>query len=151
VAARWRDDEVVKRLDAKATEIVDKLKSGTTLADIAAADGLKVETAQGLKRRENEPLPAKLVAEVFRTGKGEVGRGDGKQPTDRVVFRVTDVTVPPLTAGSPEAKQLADMLRGAFSEEILTQYVGRLQSEMGASVNQAALGAATGGRPIDQQ
>ncbi len=45
-----------------------------------------------------------------------------------------------------EAKSLADSLRNAYQEEILAQYVGRLQTELGASINQTALGQATGAR-----
>src|SRR5215510_11170670 len=52
VEARWREQEIASRLDAKATAILDKLKGGTTLADIAAQDRLKVETLSGLKRGE---------------------------------------------------------------------------------------------------
>ena len=39
VEQRWRDQEIATRLEAKATEMLDKLKAGSTLADVAAADG----------------------------------------------------------------------------------------------------------------
>src|SRR5207302_194666 len=42
VAARFREDEITKRLDAKTADLLEKVKSGTALADVAAADGLKV-------------------------------------------------------------------------------------------------------------
>ena len=45
VVARWRDDEMAKRLKTKATEMLDKIKAGTSFADVAAADRLKVEMA----------------------------------------------------------------------------------------------------------
>ena len=37
VEARWREQEIATRLDTKATEILDKLKAGSTLAETAAA------------------------------------------------------------------------------------------------------------------
>src|SRR5580700_6605277 len=63
VEARWREDEIVKRLNAKTTGIVDKLKSGTSLADVATADGLKVETKWGLKRQGTDVLPARVISQ----------------------------------------------------------------------------------------
>ena len=42
--------------ETKAAAILDKLKAGSSLADVAAADGLKVETLTGIKR--GEPCPA---------------------------------------------------------------------------------------------
>ena len=36
VEERWRNDEISKRLQAKATEMVDKLKAGAPFADVAA-------------------------------------------------------------------------------------------------------------------
>ncbi len=37
VEARWRDDEIAKRLKAKAADILDKLKNGNSLDDVAKA------------------------------------------------------------------------------------------------------------------
>src|SRR6516165_631497 len=44
VETRWREQEIATRLDTKATEMLDKLKAGATLAEVAAANHLKVET-----------------------------------------------------------------------------------------------------------
>ncbi len=41
VEQRWRDDEVAKRLTAKATDLLDRLKTGSSLADIAKIAGVK--------------------------------------------------------------------------------------------------------------
>ena len=59
VETRWRDQEIATRLNAKATEIVDKLKGGATLADVATADHFKLEILTGLKRGNGSgPLSA---------------------------------------------------------------------------------------------
>src|SRR6266700_3026249 len=47
VETRWRDREIATRLDTKATEMLDKLKAGATMAEVAAANHLKVETLTG--------------------------------------------------------------------------------------------------------
>ena len=41
VEQRWREQELATRLNAKAYEILDKMKAGSTLAEAAAADQLK--------------------------------------------------------------------------------------------------------------
>ena len=71
VEARWRDDEIAKRLQAKADDMLGKLKAGTTLAQLATEAGLKVETAADLQRgKPGGFAPAKLVEAAFKTPKG---------------------------------------------------------------------------------
>ena len=45
VEAKWREDQISNRLRAKATEMVQKVEQGSTLAEVAASVGSKVETA----------------------------------------------------------------------------------------------------------
>jgi peptidyl-prolyl cis-trans isomerase D len=144
VEVRWREDEIVKRLKAKTDELVEKLKSGTPLAEVAAANGLTIETAANIKRQANQALPAPLVAAAFETPKGGIGSSEGKETTMRVVFRVTDILMPSFDPQSEQAKRIADLLRRAYAEELLNQYVARLQSDLGTSVNNLNLAKATG-------
>src|SRR5258708_2704346 len=68
VEARWRDDQISTKLRAKATEMVEKLEHGGTLADEAAAVGSKVETAAGFRRDASLPgVPASVVTSAFPT------------------------------------------------------------------------------------
>ena len=55
VEARWRADQISSRLQTKATEMVQKLSQGGTLADEATAAGVKVETSAGFKREDSPP------------------------------------------------------------------------------------------------
>ena len=69
--------------------MVEKLKAGASLKDIAAEDKLKVETSASLKRGDpTENLSAPTINAVFRTPKGAAGSAEGVQTTQRVVFRV---------------------------------------------------------------
>jgi peptidyl-prolyl cis-trans isomerase D len=146
VEARWRADEIAARLRTKAAEILDKLKSGATLAEVATADGLKVETETGLKRASrSQALPGKVVEEIFRTPKGAPGSAPGEQPVIYYVFRVTDVTVPELDMASEESKRIVETLKNAYADDLLTQYITRVQSDIGVSINQTALNQVVGG------
>jgi peptidyl-prolyl cis-trans isomerase D len=140
VAARWREQEIAKRLNAKADEILEKLKAGTALAEVAAADHLKVKTLSGIKRAAvSPPLSAAVVETIFRTPKDANARGDAAQGGNQLVFRVTDIVVPPLEAESDNSKRVVEVLNRALSEDVLTQYIAQLESEMGVTFNQSAL------------
>src|SRR6266403_2790843 len=140
VEARWREQEIATRLDAKATEMLDKLKAGGTLAEIAAANHVKVETLTGLKRGEPAgPLSAAGIDAVFRTAKDGAGKADGAQAGEQIVFRVTDIVVPSLDKASEEAKRAVQSLNRGLSEDILAEYLAWLEREIGVTINQSAL------------
>ncbi|MGZ8388371.1 MAG: SurA N-terminal domain-containing protein [Rhodoplanes sp.] len=150
VEARWREVEISKRLDAKATEIVDKVKSGAWFAEVAAASGAKLESANGLKRKGSGPLPAAAVADVFRTPKDGVASAPGAEPTQRIVFRVTGITVPAFDSQGAAAKRLVDALNNSYADDLIAQYVAKLQIDFGVRINQTALNQAIGRGTTDQ-
>lgn len=143
VEERWREAEIAKRLDQKAAEIAGRVKAGGWVGEIAA-NGLTLENANGLKRRGSGPLPPGVIAEVFRTPKDGVASAEGAEPTQRIVFRVTGITVPPLDVQSPAAKRLLDTLGTAYSDDLIAQYVAQLQIDFGVKINQTALNQAIG-------
>jgi peptidyl-prolyl cis-trans isomerase D len=132
-------------LRTKATELVQKLGQTGNLADEAANIGAKVETATGLKRGGSvSGLTSGAIAAVFRTAKGGVGQVEGRNDGERIVFRVTDITVPPVDFASEETKKLKESLQRALSDEQLAQYVTKLEKEIGTSINEAAFAQVTG-------
>jgi peptidyl-prolyl cis-trans isomerase D len=150
VEARWREDEVAARLKAKSAELLDKLKAGTAFDAVAASAGLKVQTADKLTRAKPQAgVSPRVIAAVFRTAKDAYGSAEGDQPTEWVVFRVTDISTPKFDASSPEIKRVADLLKKQQSDEILEQYMAWLQNELGTTVNQAALAQALGNNGPD--
>jgi peptidyl-prolyl cis-trans isomerase D len=142
IAERWREDEIASRLKAKATEMVDKLKSGTPISDVAAASKLKIETAKDVKRRGTEALSQPAAAAIFKTAKGTAATADGKQSGEQIVFVVTEVSTPAFDANSPESKRISDQLRSALADELLTQYVARVENDLGTTINRTALNQA---------
>jgi peptidyl-prolyl cis-trans isomerase D len=145
VLARWRDDQIAERLKAKTAEMLEKMKAGTPFAEVAKADNLKVEWQPGLKRGNPPPgFSARAMEEIFRAPKDGTGATDGTTPTNRIVFHVTEVNVPELNPESADAKRLDETLRRAFSDDLLGQYVARLEKDVGVSINQSALNQVTG-------
>ena len=144
VEARWRDEELAKRLRAKATEFADKAKGGKSLADIAVEAGVKLETAQNVKRRGNENLGPRMIEELFRAPKDGIGTAEGRSSGEQVVFRVTGVTLPPLDATSADAKRLDETLKRGLQDDLLGQYVSRVETDLGMTIDEAALRQAVG-------
>ena len=151
VEARWRDDQVVARLDAKAKEMVDKLKGGAKLDELAAADKLKVQHTPWLKRADKPAgFPADAMAALFRTPKGAAASAQGNEPTERIVFVVKDVTVPAFDPATTDAKRIAENLRTAMAEDLYEQYITRVQTDVGVTINQKSLDDALGGNQQQQ-
>jgi peptidyl-prolyl cis-trans isomerase D len=145
VEARWRTEQVSSRLRTKAMEMVQKLDSGTKLADEAAQAGLSVETAAGFNRGATLPgLNAGVVAAVFGTAKDAAGQTPDVAANGWVVFRVTDITVPPVDLASDAMKKLKDSLTRAQTDEQIAQYVTKLETAIGTSVNESAFAQVTG-------
>jgi peptidyl-prolyl cis-trans isomerase D len=145
VEAKWREDQISSRLRTKATEMVQKVQQGATLAEQAAAIGAKVETAKDFKR-EGAPagVPSGAVTAAFRTAKDGVGQTSGSGGSEWVVFRVTDVTVPPTDMASDEVKKLKETLERSLGDEQVAQFVTKIERTIGTSINQAAFAQATG-------
>ncbi len=144
VEARWRDDEIAKRLQAKTDDMLGKLKAGTTLAQLASETGLKVETAAELQRgKPGGFAPAKLVDAAFKTPKGAPASAAGDQGTARFVFRVTDIVEPMLDADA--SKAIATSLQNSYADDIVGAYVTRLENDFGVTLNQTAINQVIGG------
>jgi peptidyl-prolyl cis-trans isomerase D len=145
VEAKWREEQISGKLRAKATEMVQKIEQGATLAAEAAAAGVKVETATGFRRDASlSGVPSGAITAAFRTAKDGVGQTSGSGGSEWIVFRVTDVTVPQVDAASDELKKLKDTLQRGLADEQIAQYVAKIESEIGTTINQAAFAQVTG-------
>ena len=145
VEARWHDDQIMSKLRTKATEMVQKLDQGGKLADEATTAGLKVETTSGFKRDASLPgVPAGVVSAAFRTAKDGVGQTAGAANNEWIVFRVTDVTVPPVDFASDDVKKMKESVLRNLTDEQVAQYVTKLESDIGTTINQAAFAQVTG-------
>jgi peptidyl-prolyl cis-trans isomerase D len=151
VETRWMDEQIATRLRNKATEIVQKINSGAKLDAEATAVGVKVQTTAPFKRDGDvKGVPDRLVNAVFRTPKDGVGQTEGATATDQIVFKVTEIIVPPVDMASEDIKKLKDNLTRAMTDEQLGQYVSKVESEIGTTINQNAFAIATGAVSANQ-
>ncbi|HEX4238382.1 MAG TPA: SurA N-terminal domain-containing protein [Xanthobacteraceae bacterium] len=150
VEYRWHDDEVASRLKTKAADLVGKLNSGEQLAALASADGIKVQTAKNIKRgTANGDISARMTDAVFQTAKDAYGSAVGDDPTQWVVFRVLEVYTPPLDANSRDYERMTQTVQGELSNDLIGQYIARLEDDLGISVNASVLAQAAGNSAPD--
>jgi peptidyl-prolyl cis-trans isomerase D len=113
---------------------------------VAAADKLKVEWKPGLKRGNAQAgLSTAAIAEIFRTPQGGAGTVEGTSPTERIVFHVGEIKVPPLDPEAADSKRIDEALKSRITDDLNSQYVMRLREEVGVSINQSALSQVSGG------
>ncbi|WP_332696727.1 SurA N-terminal domain-containing protein [Bosea sp. (in: a-proteobacteria)] len=145
VERQWRADEVSSKLAAKARELIQRLDAGEPFATVVTSAGLTAEEASGLGRQDqSDALPRNVVSLIFGTAVGKSAsasvEGEG-----RVLFQVKAATVPPYMRTTEEAENFVRLFTSSVSEDVLSQYVGKLQKDLGLSLNQAAFRNATGG------
>jgi peptidyl-prolyl cis-trans isomerase D len=140
VEARWREEEIGKKLAALADAIRARVDSGESFAK--AAPGIAVERRDKLKRGATvEGLDAGAIARVFTTAEGKSGTYAAADGLDQIVYRVVTVIVPPF---APTPATLKTLTSG-MQDDLLGAYVVRLESDLGVSINETALRSITGG------
>ena len=149
VEESWRNDQVSEKLKAKAAELIAKLKSGTTINDVATADGLTVQTSFGIKRAGNTvTVPPRVAQAVFQLEKDQSGSAEGN-PGEWVVFHLTDVTVPALDTASADGKRIDDNVKRGITEDFIGQYVQQLQKDLGTTINLNVVRQVSSGGSVD--
>jgi peptidyl-prolyl cis-trans isomerase D len=144
VAATWKDDEIARRLTDKATEMVATIKGGKSIEDVAKEASFEIQRDDKVRRIEVSSLPQGAVARVFGLPVGEIASAAGEGQS-RIVFHILDSVVPAMEADSDVMKSMAEQLRTAMTEDVISQYLAALQAQTKVQINEAAVRAATGG------
>ncbi|RDV01215.1 SurA N-terminal domain-containing protein [Undibacter mobilis] len=147
VTARWRAEELAKRLQTTADDMLGKVKGGMPLAQLASENGLQVETVFGLQRgKAAGGLPASVSDAAFKIAKDAFGVADSDAGDRRYVFRVTEVSVPPIDPQAASPDQLKANLQSSYADDVIGQYLARLEADLGVKINQQAVNQVVGGQ-----
>jgi peptidyl-prolyl cis-trans isomerase D len=143
VDARWREDEVRQRIGRIAGEMTAEVTGGKPLAEVAQAKSLEVRTTPALPRSGTDgPWGSAAVQRLFSTGKGQAANAPAADGIDRLVFVTGDIALP---ANATLDQRTRDQLQQSIEDDVLGQYIGRLQRDFGSTVNQTQLTRAIGG------
>jgi peptidyl-prolyl cis-trans isomerase D len=144
VEAAWRNDETQRILAEKATAMMKELQAGGDFAGLAGAASLQVQHSNQVKRSGATGFPPAAIVQIFNVPVGGAGQA-AAEGNSRMVFHVLDSVVQPFDPDKPDSKQIAEQLKSGLTEDLISEYVRRLQNDYGVSVNPGALQAATGG------
>jgi peptidyl-prolyl cis-trans isomerase D len=133
--ARWQQEQAAEKVKAKADAMVERLDDGAKLAALAQADNLSVSTAE-VRRSTTKELPEAAVAAVFSAAPGTAITAPGEDAASRLVIRIVEAKAP---EPGKTAGKLKDDLARAIEDDLVGQYIARLEREFGVSVNQKAL------------
>jgi peptidyl-prolyl cis-trans isomerase D len=122
-----------------AQDLVNSLKGGKTLEDVAKDLNVEVLTSDPLKRESMTVyvLPAS-VAQAFALPEKGFGSGPSGVDEGRIVFQVDKVT-PPEPLSAPEFDRLRRQIGQLMGQDAIVEYSDALKNRYGVTINQPAL------------
>ncbi|MEZ5815679.1 MAG: SurA N-terminal domain-containing protein [Hyphomicrobiaceae bacterium] len=132
----WREREKRAALTKRAQELVDKIKAGTALEEIAKESNLEVKTTPPFKRSSPpDGLTQAATHLAFTLPKGGAASSASADGKTRIVMVVDDIKAAP----EPTKEQL-DAIRKELSQELqrdtLQTYVGAVRERQGVKINE---------------
>ncbi len=144
VKTAWLQDESRKRVRAKADELVEKGRAGTSIETLAEPLGAKVETTPPLKREAApQGLPRTAIPLAFTLPQDGLGTVQMPDRVSQAILQVVEIKPAP-ALDEKQAEALGEELRRGVGVDILTQYVGGLQKSYGVQVNPGAISSLIG-------
>lgn len=140
VTAAWQQDELAKRLEAKATDLLARAEDGTPFVALAAQAGLETKSADGLKR--NTPsgdLGRDAITAVFSGPTGTTVQTASADGTGRLVLKVTGTSVPSFDPSASQAVSIGDQLSRQLSDTLLGQFITDRENKAGVEINNTAV------------
>jgi len=136
VTTAWTEEKTNEAIKAQVDKIMAQLKSGTSFADVAAAENQFPQLSQPITRQgDGTPvLNAAVAGAAFGGGEGHFGsavNGDG----DQVIFHVADIT--PSTEPSPEKTRT--FVEESVRDDLYGEFVTGLRDDAGLRINQQAM------------
>lgn len=140
LAADWVSEETAKALDELASRIAGNLASSVSFDALARSRVKVVDTIDSITRvARTEGLTPENLTVIFETDLNKFSSITPTDPSQRLVFQLTDTTIPAYFAEEETTQQIALAAGPAIENEILQQYIAELQTNLGVTLNQALL------------
>lgn len=140
VVALWRSQQQMDAAQARANAILEKVKSGQTLAAaIAEFNGLKVDTTQPMLRtgeidRQNF-APPEVAGRLFALKVGEAASAPSRD--GYFVLKLAEIKPADPAANAEGVKQLSDQLRQQMAQDLVHELGLSLRGRYGVEIDQA--------------
>ncbi len=148
-------DEAIKKLleteersllAKKGQELVDKLRNGEKLTDLASSFDLEVVESKPLKRIDQDAkIPSAALQQAFVLKKEDFGSSATTDGKGRLIFQVTEANAP-ASLDRKAREALVKTVAPDIGNDLISQYVRALREDVGVKINQAVLDEAITGR-----
>ncbi len=145
-AKKLRETEERTLLSKKGQELVDKLRSGEKLADLALSFGVEIVESNALKRNARDAdFPPVALQQAFALKKGAFGSTAAPEGKGRLIFQVTESNIPKALDSKGQDELLKSVIP-EIGDDLVMQYVRALREDFGVNINQTVFQEATSGR-----
>lgn len=152
VAETWKTREAASATRKKAEELVARLRSGTPIAELAAAESAEIKTVNGVRRNQNNAAfnaaDVNALFSVADNGKAFSIANDGKSAK---IIASTPVLGTGFNPASEEARAIRQVLETNLSNDLYAEYVNALQEQIGVTINDAVWARISSGAPPPAQ
>ena len=120
-----------------------KYPENASIVQLAEELGASVTSVEDITRANaaGSDLPQGGLSDIFGGKLGHVAVLNSQDEQSRFLVAVTSVTPAPALEPSSEQDVQKERLSGNLSENLLSQYIGQIQSEEGIEINQQLLQA----------
>jgi peptidyl-prolyl cis-trans isomerase D len=138
-----RREAQAKALTEKAKGLVEQIRSGKPIDNLAGELGLPLRHIADVRRANRPDYAPQTILQFFEVPV----HGAGSTPVEggELVFYVTEATTPKFDPSSPENVGLAGELKTALINDLYEQFIGGLEKQLNVSVDQKTLQSALGG------
>jgi peptidyl-prolyl cis-trans isomerase D len=138
VIAAWKGEQKAKAAAAKAEEIENKIKAGTTPEDAARSAGAVFAVSEPLTREPGPggaTLPPALLRSLFTLAPGGTARAASAD--GQVVARLKSINAadPAAPAAAGALKTLGDTARKEVAEDLVAQFTDGLRQSYPVRIN----------------
>ena len=120
------------------------------LSELAAAEGLKVETRAEIKRGSaTAPISPRALDAIFRTPKDGYGIARRAKAPPSSWSSASPSQLPETDPNSEETKKLQDALNQSYAQDVFGEYLYQLQHQIGVTINENALKQVVTGQRSD--
>lgn len=144
VLAAWRNEQARQQLDAETEKLAADARGDGGLSAAAQSRSIELLTASDIRRQGNDVFGQAATEAIFSTAQGAIGSAPAADESQRVVFEVIAIEVPPVTAAGTEIEAMAERLGQTLENDVAAQYIAQLQTALGATVNRTVLNATLG-------
>jgi len=144
VTAAWRAEQLSEAVKDRATKLVEQVRGGNRIEDVAKSINARVTRTEPIKRNASaSALTSAALGRAFTMPKGGVTSASAPKPPARTVLSIEKVIAPGALAGQ-EAEQLRMRLRSSLEQDVAEQYLAALRENFDYTVNRDVLSQALG-------